>query len=99
MELSLNFNATDLAGGTYQTDLHIENNDPTNPTLTVPLTLNVTSQPDIAADQDTLAYSLTYVGNRDTLDVKVWNEGHAILSIDVIDAKPNDTKAKVSGKK
>jgi hypothetical protein len=82
--VQLTFNAEDVAGGSYRANLIVESNDPVDSTLTLPITMNVTSQPDIAVSQDTLAFGLTYIDYKDTLELQVWNEGHATLLINSI---------------
>jgi hypothetical protein len=43
--VTVTFDSTGLADGTYTSTLCVANNDPTNPLVQVPLTLNVTAAP------------------------------------------------------
>jgi hypothetical protein len=55
MEIAVSLNAVGLALGTYTADLTIFSNDPDNPEIVVPITLNVAEVAvDVSADQDTI---------------------------------------------
>ncbi|MBT4332912.1 MAG: choice-of-anchor D domain-containing protein, partial [Candidatus Cloacimonetes bacterium] len=62
IEIIVTFDATDMYGGTYEAELVIENNDPDNLDLVVPVTLDVTGIPNIAVDPLIIDYGAHYVG-------------------------------------
>ena len=51
-DISVTLDATELSGGDYQTNLKLFSNDPTNPELTVPVSLEVTEVYDITFKLD-----------------------------------------------
>ncbi len=78
---SLLIDATDLPGGTYTGSVFVMSNDPVDSLLTLPVTLNVTSQPDLAVASDSMHFALTYIGHPETTNFLVLNDGHAPLTI------------------
>ncbi len=66
--VDINIDATGLTAGTYDCNLVIINNDPANPQLAVPVTLNVTSAnpPDINVIPTSLTFSIPEGGGTDT---------------------------------
>ena len=62
VDITVTFDATDMYGGTYDAELVIENNDPDNMDLVVPVTLDVTGIPNIAVDPVSIDYGAHYVG-------------------------------------
>ncbi len=62
IDITVTFDATDMYGGTYQAELVINNNDPDNLDLVVPVTLDVTGIPNIAVDPVIINYGAHYVG-------------------------------------
>ncbi len=62
IDITVTFDATDMYGGTYQAELVIDNNDPDNLDLVVPVTLDVTGIPNIAVDPVIINYGAHYVG-------------------------------------
>ena len=51
-DISVTLDATELSGGDYQTNLKLFSNDPTNPELTVPVSLDVTEVYDVTFKLD-----------------------------------------------
>ena len=81
MDINLTLNAFGLYGGTYEADLIIDNNDPLAPQVVVPITLNVTGAPDIAASISEIIYNDLYVGQTATDSVLIRNVGTEVLEI------------------
>lgn len=74
-EVVINFDATNLLGGIYETTLVIASNDPLTPTISIPVTLTVIGIPQINVSQNTLDFGSILVGLENTLTFTVSNEG------------------------
>ncbi len=81
--VTVTFDATGLAGGTYEANLVVASDDPDEPTVTVPATLNVTGAPDITVDPLAIDFGLTFLGASSTRTVAVTNDGTDPLTVDV----------------
>ncbi len=77
------FDATGLIGGQYFATIIITSNDPTNPTIEVPVIMNVVGVPEIAVEADeTLDFGSVLIGNTNSLDIVISNTGTDTLFID-----------------
>jgi subtilisin family serine protease len=75
------FNAQGMASGTYNATVKITNTDPLTPTVNIPVTLNVTSAPDISLDKTNLDFGQVFKNQSKTLALKITNEGAAQLDV------------------
>lgn len=75
--VSVDIDATGLAQGQYVADVCIQTNDPENPTLVVPVTLEVVAQADLpVVDVSTASVDLTAeLGNTDSVVFDIANAG------------------------
>ncbi|QQS30663.1 MAG: PKD domain-containing protein [Sphingobacteriales bacterium] len=73
--------ATNLLGGTYQTELIINTNDPLNPTITVPVTLTVIGIPQIVVSDTNLDFGNVIIGNNNAITINIDNPGTDTLFI------------------
>jgi subtilisin family serine protease len=79
--LTATFDAKGLAGGTYKATVTIQNNDPLLPEVSVPVTLVVTSAPDIIVDKSSIDFGQTFINQTKTETIVVKNEGKAQLTV------------------
>jgi len=84
--VQVKLNATDLITGTYTADLWINNNDPANPSLKVPVTLHVGGTPSIVITPTLLNFGNTYLGYPKTLSIQISNTGTSDLWVNSIDS-------------
>ena len=75
-----------LVGGTYRADIELVSNDPTQPTLTLPVTLAAKGVPRIEVRPGALAFGASYVGTPLTREVDVVNTGSDTLRVGGVDA-------------
>jgi len=80
-EIEVTFNAAGLRDGDYTADLVVNTNDPAKKKTLVPVRLQVTGAPDIAAAQDTLDFGPVFLGAKPSLKVTVQNQGTRDLLI------------------
>lgn len=82
-DVEITFDASGLFGGTYNNAVVIATNDPANPSINVPATLNVTGTgtPMISVTPTSLVFNTLFVGASETLSFDVSNEGTEILDI------------------
>ena len=74
--LDVTFDATGLAEGVYSADVIVNSNDPTQPQVTVPATLNVSlGNPLISVNPSSLAFGDVQVGSTGTLQFTIENTG------------------------
>ncbi|SNT28336.1 Por secretion system C-terminal sorting domain-containing protein [Ekhidna lutea] len=79
--VNINFNATALEGGTHTAELLIQSNDPSNPVIEVPITLEVTAAPDISVSSSSFDLGEVFVGQTSQMELEVNNEGTALLQV------------------
>jgi subtilisin family serine protease len=91
-QIEITFNASGLFGGIYNNIIQIVTNDPTNPSLSIPTTLNVqgTGTPVIAVSPSTLTFGSLFVGASETMAIDVSNEGTEILNVTNISSTSGD---------
>ena len=78
---SLLVTVTNLALGTYNTSVIFETNDPSDPFYSVPMTVNVVSEPDMDLSANTLNYGNVYDTQPKVDSIVVENNGCTDLSI------------------
>lgn len=79
-DLAVMLDATRLLGGDYDAAIHVANNDPDEPVVSVPVHLDVTGIPNIAVTADSVAFGPRFIGTTTTKSVKVFNAGTDTLS-------------------
>jgi len=79
--LDVTFDATDLAVGVYTADILVSSNDPGQPLVTVPATLNVSlGNPQIIVSPSSLNFGDVQVGLSNTLQFSITNTGTGVLA-------------------
>ena len=78
---SLLVTVTSLPIGTYNTSVVFETNDPSDPVYTVPMTVEVVSEPDMELSSNALNYGTVYDTNPVQDSVLIENDGCVDLSI------------------
>ncbi len=80
--VSIGFNATGLSVGTYNSTLTLTSNDPENPSINIPVTLNVTntSAPEIVVSPLSLDFGSVAVGSNSQQQFTIQNTGSAELT-------------------
>jgi PKD repeat protein len=78
---SLLVTVTSLALGTYNTSVIFETNDPSDPFYSVPMTVNVVSEPDMELSSSALNYGTVYDTQPNVSNITVENNGCTDLSI------------------
>ncbi|MFN3840061.1 MAG: S8 family serine peptidase, partial [Cyclobacteriaceae bacterium] len=80
-EIPVLFDARELYGGTYQGSITITNNDPLNPVIEIPVTLQVTGAPNIDVKPPTLDFGNAYEGSQKNRTLVVRNTGTDALVV------------------
>ena len=78
---SLLVTVTNLAVGTYNTSVIFETNDPSDPFYSVPMTVNVVSEPDMNLSSNSLNYGTIYDTQPNATSITVENNGCTDLTI------------------
>lgn len=79
--ITIDLDATDLLGGTYETEIVLSTNDPLNPTIVIPITLIVEGTPQIVASDDALDFGNVIIGNTNAITFTIDNPGTDSLFI------------------
>ena len=79
--LTVTLDAAGLDGGTYQAALAFASNDPEDPVLRVPVSLEVVGEPDLVLPDAPLAFGDVYVGARVQRRLRIGNAGTASLTV------------------
>jgi subtilisin family serine protease len=87
--IEVTFNAADLIGGNYYSDIEITSNDPVHSKVDVPAYLHVTGKPVITVNVDSLNFGSVFSGYTDTMKIVIKNTGTDELKIDSI--RSNDS--------
>ncbi len=87
--IAVDFDASGLFGGVYEAVLTVSSNDPINPIVKVPVTLEVTGVPDISFDKTRIDFQNELVGGLLVDSVRIINEGTDVLVIS--DIQTNNT--------
>ena len=78
-EIEIEFNAAELDTGLYDTEFFVLSNDPDEPSIEIPVHLDVDMLfPDIAVSPDSLSEEL-YVGDSSIQSLTIYNNGEADL--------------------
>ena len=83
-DLEVVFDAVGLNGGVYETNINILSNDPINPEIVVPVTLNVTGSPDIDIETFSLDFGEVFTGVITSDSILISNVGTDELLISSI---------------
>jgi len=75
------FNAVGIRTNQFIQTLTINSNDLDEPEILIPVTMNVTGQPSVAVDPDTLFFDDTYFGFTDTATLTIFNNGGDDLTL------------------
>lgn len=95
-EIQVMFNANSLFGGTYLGEISISSNDPVNPAISIPVTMNVTGRPDIAFGKSSIDFGERYsMGQYDTTLV-VSNRGTDSLKVTSVSANSDGFSVNLS---
>lgn len=81
--VNVNLDADGLSGGVYENTLLVESNDPTNGVISVPVTLNVTSAPDIEISDDVIDFGTNFVGTTTVREITISNSGAEELTASI----------------
>ena len=93
LEVSVTFDATGIANGTYSTAIDFTSNDPVTPVLTVPTLFEVSGQvAGIAVSDELLLFGDVFIGADKTLCFTILNDGLSELEIsDILSDNPEFT--------
>ncbi|MFO8066474.1 MAG: choice-of-anchor D domain-containing protein [Bacteroidales bacterium] len=81
VDVQLLFDATDLFDGVYERNIVVSSNDPNNPEVIVPVTLNVTGYPDIDLSESSIDFGSVDPGQEQTLPLVITNSGTKLLEV------------------
>ncbi len=87
-QVTVTFDASELGGGTYNLELMVASNDPVDPLITVPVTLQVIGTPEISCDPTELDFGIIYYYDTATLEVDVANIGTDLLVVTELQTTP-----------
>ncbi|MEQ8924275.1 MAG: S8 family serine peptidase [Fulvivirga sp.] len=80
-EIIVEFDATGLEGGVYESIINIESNDPLNPLVEVPVTLNVTGAPNIQLSTTEINFEDIFITTSKIDSLIIQNSGSEVLNI------------------
>lgn len=75
MDLDVTLDAAGLLGGDYLSTILIDNNDPANARIDIPVFVHVVGTPDIDVTPNSLLFPTTFVGFSSSLPVQIRNTG------------------------
>ena len=82
LDITVTFDATGVANGTYNTDINFASNDPATPLLAVPTVFEVSGQvTGIAVSEELLLFGDVFIGADKTLCFTILNDGLSELDI------------------
>jgi subtilisin family serine protease len=81
IDVTVTFNATDLFGGEYSEDLQIYTNDPENPLVIVPVSLNVAGIPAMSISPSVLDFGVVFISTEVEKNITVRNSGTDVLEV------------------
>jgi hypothetical protein len=94
VDVSVTFDASSLANGTFETDIRVNSNDPTTPTSTVATTFNVSGQEsEIVVSDELLLFNDVFVGADRSRTLTISNGGLAVIDISSITSDNADFTA------
>ncbi|MFH1845081.1 MAG: choice-of-anchor D domain-containing protein, partial [bacterium] len=77
----MTFDATEMCGGFYPGAVVIESTDPLAPLLSVPASLTVTGETNIAVSDSALGYGQVFLGGAESRTLFVLNDGCDVLNV------------------
>lgn len=77
----VNFDATELIEGVYEGSIIVTTNDPDNPSITIPVTLNVSGTPALSISTNNLDFGEIQVGATSMLSFTLDNTGTAAVEV------------------
>ena len=84
-EVSVTFDGSNLANGTFETDILVNSNDPVNPTVAVATSFAVSGQVSgIEVSDELLTFNDVFIGNSNERTFTISNTGLALLNISTI---------------
>jgi len=93
VDVDMQFNAFNIIGGNYEANLQINNNDPFDPEVDIPLYLTVVGTPTYELTPDSLNFGTIYFGELADLDFTVTNTGTDSLFVTGINTGNSDFTA------
>lgn len=91
-DVLVTFNSDSLLADTYEGNIEIMTNDPSQPSIIVPVTLIVGANPALGISSNNLDFGVLQVGANSTLDLVLENTGNADLNISgLTSSNPNFT--------
>ena len=88
VNIQVTFDASDLAGGLYESDIILFSNDPDDPQASIHASFEVTDAPSIMTMADNLDFGEVFVGYPETMELNVTNNGSQDLLISGIVTAP-----------
>ncbi|NIR92566.1 MAG: T9SS type A sorting domain-containing protein [Gammaproteobacteria bacterium] len=90
LDVTVTANSSGMSPGNYQARIVINSNDPVNPEMNVPVTMQVGDFPGIAVSPDSLIFpDSVRAGQQDSLSLYIYN--HGTLQLDISDITVSDT--------
>ncbi|MEO0525920.1 MAG: choice-of-anchor D domain-containing protein [Bacteroidota bacterium] len=97
VEVSVSFDGSELANGTFNTDILVNSNDPVTPTVPVATTFEVSGQiSGIEVSEELLTFNDVFVGNSRERTFTITNTGLAQLNVSSITSDNDDFSPGVS---
>ena len=97
VEVSVRFDGSTLANGTFETDILVNSNDPVNPTAAVATAFEVSGQiSGIEVSDELLTFNDVFIGNTKKRSFTITNTGLALLNINEISSDNADFTVDVS---
>ncbi len=91
VEVSVSFDGSELANGTFETDILVNSNDPVTPTTPVATTFEVSGQVSgIEVSDELLTFNDVFIGNSGTRTFTITNTGLALLNVTDISSDNED---------
>ena len=81
VEITLTVDATTLYAGTYPAEILVTGNDPLNPTVSIPVDLQVSGLPGLLLEEDEIDFGEVGIGSDTTRYISLTNTGHDVLTI------------------
>ena len=82
--VKVSFDASDLCGGLYESEILFTTNDPLTSDPVVPVALTVTGEPDIALSDSLVIWQDVYSGGTYADTLVVWNHGCDLLDVTAV---------------
>ncbi|MGM0581171.1 MAG: Ig-like domain-containing protein, partial [Bacteroidota bacterium] len=79
--VELTINASELNGGNYQAEVIISSNDPENEEIRVPVNLEITGEPTLSVQSDSVIFDPIFVGQSTSKTIVLENTGTDLLSV------------------